>query len=762
MAQSQTTQQYDKSAEAANVQPTVRRPRRRRRTTNSMTGTSGRDEFVAASYARYSSDDQREESIRDQQRKCREAAGKNDHQIVPDFEFTDEAVSGTKLRRAGLDSLLRSAEAREFHVLYLHSLSRLARESVITMPMLKQLVHVFGVRVISTTEGIDSARDGWEVIASIMSLMHERYIKELSANVFRGQEGTVLAGFAVGDHCFGYKTMPIKGSESTRRGKNAKPRMSYQIDPVTSTLVVRIFYWFVRDHRSLRWITRELNRRRAPKDHRATTKDWHHQQVAGLLGRVKYVGSWPWGEKKNVRDPLTGSLRQDERPEEECEKWIRDFPHLRIIDDELFDGAQRLLDANIERHVATRRSNGTLAGSKRGSAAPRHLLSGLIVCGECGSIFHVGGTNGHYLFCPTYRKGSCSCKTQLRRDRAERMILEQIGTRILENEDWFTVVFDRLRRSWREGERKQPTELVAAENSLADIDRKIECLVDRIENGDKDPAIKERQSQRRSERRDQIKVVDRLRKANEHTLPEPTEEWLRAELRQFGEDLHTDTPAAAVALRDLVGGKIVVTEVKQEGRKRYDLQGRFTIKAAAIATAVAGFPVATEPSHEDSVDDLAEEIVIVFVDPNPLDGPSEEVKRLDDQHLPNKEIAKRLGVSKSQITKLLKHWYESRGLTMPDGRSRRSSLPQEYFEPPMYQLISDEVHRLCDEGLLLGEIAKQLKCDPNTITKAVAFWYESRGLEVPDGRTRRKSLERKVTKPRPADGDDSNGAESVA
>ena len=80
----------------------------------------------------------------------------------------------------------------------------------------------------------------------------------------------------------------------------------------------------------------------------------------------------------------------------------------------------------------------------------------------------------------------------------------------------------------------------------------------------------------------------------------------------------------------------------------------------------------------------------------------------------------------------------------------------------MYQRISDQVKQLCDDGLLLGEIAEQLTCDHNTITKARAYWHESRGLEVPDGRTRRKSLERKVSKPRPADGDDSNGAESVA
>ena len=151
-------------------------------------------ELIAATYSRFSSDKQSETSITDQRRKCHEAADRNGHRIRPEFEYADEAVSGTKLRRDGLDALLRDAEAGEFHVLYFHSLSRLARESVITMPLLKQLVHVFGVRIISVTEGIDSSRDGWEVIATIMALLHEKYIKELSENVFRGQEGTVIAG----------------------------------------------------------------------------------------------------------------------------------------------------------------------------------------------------------------------------------------------------------------------------------------------------------------------------------------------------------------------------------------------------------------------------------------------------------------------------------------------------------------------------------------------------------------------------------------
>jgi hypothetical protein len=44
------------------------------------------------------------------------------------------------------------------------------------------------------------------------------------------------------------------------------------------------------------------------------------------------------------------------------------------------------------------------------------------------------------------------------------------------------------------------------------------------------------------------------------------------------------------------------------------------------------------------------------------------------------------------------------------------------------------------EGQLLQEIATQLKCDRNTVTKAIAHWHEVRGQAAPDGRSRRHEL----------------------
>lgn len=256
------------------------------------------------------------------------------------------------------------------------------------------------------------------------------------------------------------------------------------------------------------WITRELNRLGAPKDHRAKSQRWRHGLVANLLSREKYVGVWRWGEGKNVRDPETGQIRQEARDDEETHKWTRTFPNLRIIDDETFYAAQRSL-----RRLAP--CLATLDGE------PRHLLSGLIRCGECGATFYVGGAHGKYLFCPGNRHGVCRCKTTLNRRRAEEMILQVIGERINADAPWFDAVYDRLIRAWRQSEEQLPQELIAAERALSDIDQKINRLVDQIEAGIDDPEVKSRLNKPRDERRDLTRRLDRLRRGVEGRSPQP-------------------------------------------------------------------------------------------------------------------------------------------------------------------------------------------------------------------------------------------------
>ena len=162
-----------------------------------------------ASYSRFSSDLQTDRSISDQQRKCRDAAERLGLIISPALEFKDEAVSGAKHVREGFDGMLLAARNGQIQTLTIESLSRLARDSVLTMQTLRELVYVHKVRFLSIDDGIDTSRgDSWELVAAIMGIQNEQYLKALSKSVFRGQEGVVLDGLCVGDYCFGYSSEP--------------------------------------------------------------------------------------------------------------------------------------------------------------------------------------------------------------------------------------------------------------------------------------------------------------------------------------------------------------------------------------------------------------------------------------------------------------------------------------------------------------------------------------------------------------------------
>lgn len=700
-------------------------------------------QIVAASYSRFSSDLQREGSITDQQRECHQAAEKNGHTIAVELEFSDAAVSGTKLKREGLDDMLRAAEEGKFQVLYMHSLSRLARESVITMPMLKTLVHSRRIRVICISEGIDTDQPGWELLASFLSVMHERYVKDLAANVLRGQEGAILSKFGVGDHRFGYTSEAIPDSATARRSRGGKPRTRYLIDEEQATWVRKIFHWFVQERRSQTWITKQLNIQQAPKDHRSTTTRWWHQQVAELLRSPKYIGIWRWGERRNVCDPLTGKVRQEYRTDEEIERWVRHLPELAIISQEQFFAAQALLEENAKRYSGFRKENGTLRPGRQGRPQPnpRKLLTQLIRCAACGASFYQTGAGGYcYMQCPNYRKGLCECKTALHTKRAEQIILDTIGKQILADEAWRHAVFAELMNAWKAEEEQVPTELESVQRAISSLQAKIEGLLDQMESGAKDELIVGRLDQRREELIALRAQEKDLARRHESQTAQPTEDWMNHQLDQLGSTLQGATPAAVVALQQLVGGKIEVREVPRPDGKGVFLQGSWQLQIAAVTSAISAGPLfqAHQPTTINS-----ETMVVDFVEPELVDPRMERAKALYDQGVINVLIAKELGCSKSKITSLLRKAFSNRDEEMPDGRGRLAQLDRKHVEAPFYQRISEEVFQLYSQGVPLQDMTERFKTNRTTLRCAAEFAFERRGFQMLDGRTRRKSLPRK-------------------
>lgn len=694
-------------------------------------------ETIAGSYARYSSSQQSESSLTDQQRICRDHAERDGFKLAPEFEFSDSAVSGTKRHRTGLDQLFDAAKSRRFHVLYFHSLSRLARESVISMPLLKELVYVHKIRVISVSEGVDSDRDGWDMLATMFSIQHERYVKELSANVHRGQAGAVLARFSVGDYRFGYTSVPSPGGEVVGRGREQKPRMVYAVDSEQAEWVRKVFHWFLHDRCAISWIVNELTRLQVPKDHRSTTTDWTRAAVIGILRSPKYIGIWPWGKMKNIRNPLDGQITQEERTEEDIIQYTREFPELRIVDDETFAAVQKLLDRNKEDCARFRQLNGQLNGSPKGQQR-KHLLSTVLQC-RCGKKLYVGGSNARYLFCAGTLSGTCQCKTQLPRALAEQMILTTIGERILANPEWCSAVYDSVLKAWQLATATQPDEVAGVEKQLHDCNRRISRLVDEIEASDHpDPDVRQRLAERRAERAELERRLRSLGSRSAMPPTAPTQEWVTQQLEKLGEVLNGSTPAGGEALRNLLDGPIVLDQIPIENRKRCYWRGTFVIRLGALASAVSP---TSGPIDCDRAMELTETITLDFREVAKPHPKTDEAWELYEQcNLPNVEIAKLLNVSESKLTVILQEAARSRGLAPIDGRSRRSQLAHKNAGQMEYLHRVDEIKQYWDEGLSNTSIADKLQVCRDTVTKAIREWHASRGLSVPDGRERRWNL----------------------
>jgi len=83
----------------------------------------------AGIYARFSSDSQREQSIADQIRVCRDFAKTHDIVVLQTHIYVDEAKSGAIHDRPGLEALKRAAEDKAFDALIVDDASRLSRDN---------------------------------------------------------------------------------------------------------------------------------------------------------------------------------------------------------------------------------------------------------------------------------------------------------------------------------------------------------------------------------------------------------------------------------------------------------------------------------------------------------------------------------------------------------------------------------------------------------------------------------------------------------
>ena len=305
--------------------------------------------------------------------------------------------------------MLGQIEAGGIDQVLAESTDRIARHEGDSFAIRERLA-VAGVRLFTLTDGEIGHLNG-----TIKGLMDATFRKELGAKIKRGQRGTVAQGRSPAGKAYGY-------SMANRIDANGRAvRGLRDVDPDQAAIVRRIFEQYAAGISPKR-IAERLNAEGIPGPRggrwRATTLRPDRTRGNGLLQNQLYIGRIVHNRTSNVVEPMTRRTRI--RPNAPDQWVIEEVPHLRIIDQELWDKVQQgLRRREGEKPVQHRRA--------------KHMLSGLGVCGVCGGSWNV--RTATFWGCGSRMEGSgCTNNRTISTESYERRVLAGLRERMLDPE----------------------------------------------------------------------------------------------------------------------------------------------------------------------------------------------------------------------------------------------------------------------------------------------------------------------------------------
>lgn len=324
-------------------------------------------------YVRESRDENEEnfETIETQKGLLTDFAGKIKGGRIHDV-YMDDNVSGAAFERDGLKKMKEDVEKGNINLLLLKDLSRLGRNNAKTLLFLDYLEE-YGVRVLTCDGRYDSLRDNDTV--GIETWFNERYIKDISRKIRASLRYKIKKGEYIGNAPFGYK-----------KSTGEKNRL-FTDEEAADT--VRLIFRLYRRGYGYRSIAGILNGKGCGA---SGGRAWSGTAVRRVLINRVYTGDTVQGisEKISFKSKKTRRLPS--------ESWtVTENTHEAIITKEEFAEVQRLREARKGRAPHKNRL---------------HILSGLMVCGRCGSRMYArmkSGNQTKYICGRYYKYGSKAC-----------------------------------------------------------------------------------------------------------------------------------------------------------------------------------------------------------------------------------------------------------------------------------------------------------------------------------------------------------------
>jgi site-specific DNA recombinase len=425
-----------------------------------MIAPKGRQPVRTVIYARFSSDNQNPRSVADQVALCRERAEREGWPVIAVFE--DAAISGAAgidgNQRPGLNAMLELVETGGIDQVLAESTDRVSRH-VADAHLIRERIEFAGARLFTLFDGTVTP-----MVGLLKGFMDAQFRTDLAARVRRGQRGSIAEGRATGGVSYGYRV----ANRIDAHGRLVAGLR--EIDPERSAIVQRIFREYAAGD-SPRAIAGRLNAEGIPPPRRGgywhtTTISGDNKNGHGILRNRLYIGELVYGRTKSVTNPKT--RRHLMRPNADQPLVEQQVPHLRIVENDLWEQVQARLAA----------VRGSPPERQR---RPRHLLSGLGVCGSCGAPWTKCSSD--FWGCSRFRNGrGCSNNRMIGTKRYEARVLADLKTGFLAPEAVAAFV-DEYRRDYARKSADTARARHQTERKLAEATRRMARLVEAFAAG---------------------------------------------------------------------------------------------------------------------------------------------------------------------------------------------------------------------------------------------------------------------------------------
>ena len=427
--------------------------------------------MTAVIYARYSSDNQREESIEGQIRECTAYAEKNGITIVK--HYIDRAISAKTDNRPEFQQMIKDSDKKLFDIVLVWKLDRFARNRYDSARYKTQLKKN-GVKLMSATEIISEGPEGI-ILESVLEGYAEYYSADLSEKVVRGMTENALKGIYNGGTIpFGYMI------DETRH---------YQPDPLLAPYVEQTFQKYA-DGATMTDLRDWL---KAHNIKNSMGGEMSYNTIQRMLSNRRYIG------ELRLRDVVQPNA----------------IPAL--VSEDLFNKVQEKLAKNKK-------------APARHKAEESYLLTTKLFCGYCGALmFGESGTSRtgevhRYYKCATAKKHKGCKKKTVRKQWLEDLVVNQTMQLVKDDAAMESIIAKVM-----ELQNKENTNIPLYEKQLRDAESGIQNMLNAIQAGILTSSTKERLEQLEETKRELEARIAEEKLAK----PKVTEEFIRFWLLRF-------------------------------------------------------------------------------------------------------------------------------------------------------------------------------------------------------------------------------------